>query len=150
MKKNVKNIGKLTLYLALFMLSATHSFARMGDNLPKTEAEIMGTLAGAAWACNAGESLINFEIIAGNILLNKAKTRKAQERAIDEYALAKLNAYKAQKRNPKVSCRNVIARFEAQEIFQSTVLADGRVRLPDGSWLIPHKYLNGQEILEEQ
>ncbi len=113
------------------------------SDLPQTEAQIMGTLAGAAWACGADKSLRNFEVISGNILLNKARTKKGQELAIEQYAEAKLNGYRAQKRLPKVKCDLVLERFEKQDIFNSTVMSDGSVKLPDGTWLYPPDKASG-------
>lgn len=122
-----------TLTLAFFPTSTPFA----ASDLPQTEAQIMGTLAGAAWACGADKSLRDFELIAGNILLNKAQTKTGQQLAIEQYAQAKLNGYRAQKRFPKLNCDIVIERFEKQDIFNSTVMSDGSVKLPDGSWLYP-------------
>ena len=57
---------------AIFLMAVWTAFiplsAKAASDLPQTEAQIMGTLAGAAWACGADKSLRDFELIAGNIL----------------------------------------------------------------------------------
>lgn len=102
----------------------------------ESEATMMGLLAGAAEACGAGKKLDDYELIAGNILLNKAPTIEAQKKAVFEYALAKIKGNKRQKNFPIISCEEFLTQFAEQDIFMATVYQDGTVKLSDGT-IIP-------------
>lgn len=99
------------------------------------EAEMMGTIAGAAEVCGAGQKLDDYEVIAGNILLNKTYTKDAQRSAIFNYALGKTKGRKKQELLPVMSCDDFLAYFNNMDIFKATVYADGTVKLTDGTVL---------------
>ena len=127
MKKSITILG---LNLIMLMTAGTANAV-----LPNSEAEIMGAIAGGAWACGAEEDMKTFELISGNILLNKATTREEQVKAIEAFALAKITAYRKQKRYPNISCPDFLRDFRKMEIFNSTVYSDGSVKLYDGTIL---------------
>ena len=133
MKKCVTILG-LSLIVSLTAVTAN-------AESPKSEAEIMGALAGGAWACGAIDDMKTFELISGNILLNKATTKEEQIEAIEAYSLAKITAYRKQKRLPNISCQDFLRDFRKMEIFNSTVYSDGSVKLYDGTLL---KSTNGK------
>jgi len=127
MKKSITILG---LNLIMLMTAGTAQAV-----LPKSEAEIMGAMAGGAWACGAIDDMKTFELISGNILLNKAATKDEQIKAIEAYSLAKITAYRKQKRYPNISCQDFLRDFRKMEIFNSTVYSDGSVKLYDGTML---------------
>ena len=127
MKKSITILG-----LNLIMLVTAGTAQAV---LPKSEAEIMGAMAGGAWACGAIDDMKTFELISGNILLNKAATKDEQIKAIEAYSLAKITAYRKQKRYPNISCQDFLRDFRKMEIFNSTVYSDGSVKLYDGTML---------------
>lgn len=127
MKKSITILG--LSFILLGISSTAHAV------LPKSEAELMGAMAGGAWACGAIDDMKTFELIAGNILLNKAATKDEQIDAIEAYSLAKITAYRKQKRYPNISCKDFLRDFRKMEIFNSTVYSDGSVKLYDGTML---------------
>ncbi len=127
MKKSIAILG-----LNFVLLLAASSAEAV---LPKSEAEMMGAMAGGAWACGAIDDMKTFELISGNILLNKATTKEEQIKTIEAYSLAKITAYRKQKRYPNISCQDFLRDFRKMEIFNSTVYSDGSVKLYDGTVL---------------
>ncbi len=127
MKKSIMILG---LNLALLTFASSSEAV-----LPKSEAELMGAMAGGAWACGAIDDMKTFELISGNILLNKATTKEEQVKALESYSLAKLTAYRKQQRYPNISCQDFLRDFRKMEIFNSTVYSDGSVKLYDGTIL---------------
>lgn len=107
-------------------------FARSSTLQNMTEAQQLGTWAGLALACNAGNKLDEFEFIASRIIGNQAATAEERTTSFKEYATEKLRTYNLQRKTPTESCEQVLAHFDDLPIFRSTVEQDGSVRLPDG------------------
>ena len=128
----------ITLTLAL-TLAATQSYGQSRTLNGTTEIQHLGMAAGAALACDVQEELKNFELIASRIIANKAPTKKQEIKDLKVYAAEKLRAYRLQKNTAPISCREVVRDFKNQRIFQSTVYADGSVKLPDGVLLRARK-----------
>lgn len=127
----MKSVALLPFMVLAFCFSGSGANAI----LPNSEADLMGAMAGGAWACGAEKDMKTFELIAGNILLNKSATKEEQIKAIEDYSMAKLTAYRKQKTFPNISCSAFLRDFRAMEIFNSTVYEDGSVKLYDGTYL---------------
>ncbi len=104
---------------------------------PENSPMAFGTLAGVAYACEAGKDLDNFELIVSRILVNTAPNKKMEQAYLQEYAQAKKTAMIKQSKNPPMSCAQFLKEFSKQKIFQSMVMSDGSVKNPDGSWSLP-------------
>jgi len=99
----------------------------------------LGSAAGAAYACNAGKSLEDFEVIASRLLANTAETAE-DERSLDEvYVEAKVRAIKVHKKKHPMSCQEILKRFNNMRIFKFVVYADGSVKMDDGTMLHPKR-----------
>lgn len=100
------------------------------------EAALLGTMAGLAETCGEKDKRIaDFELIASRLIANKASSDKEEIRAYRRYAEEKATAIRKQKNNPKMSCNEVLRRFESMPIFKSVVYSDGSLKLSDGTFL---------------
>ena len=122
-----------------------HFFARSTTLQNMTEAQQLGTWAGIALACNAGNRLDDFELIASRIIGNQATSDEERTTAFKEYASEKLRTYKLQKSKPASSCTQVLEHFDKLPIFRSVVYPDGSVKLPDGKVLSVNSKDNTKE-----
>ena len=121
--------------ISLFLLTA-NSMAQVNTYVNPSVSEL-GTIAGAAYACNAGQSLKDFEFIASQIMVNTANDRKMENVFIQEYVMAKKNAMERQAKRPPVPCSEFLREFEKQPIFQFTVYSDGSIKTDKGQWILP-------------
>ncbi len=100
--------------------------------------EQLGITAGVALACKVDtEQLKNYEMIASRIIANPIKTEKEEKQALHKYAQAKLKAFTEQKQKSVMHCKDVLKRFEKQDIFKSVVYRDGTIKMPDGRVIKP-------------
>ncbi len=130
----MKNIFWMVLFLGIGSVSAHAQWTDVGLTMP----EQLGITAGIALACNVdADTLKNYELIASRLMANPAPDEAAERAALKTYAESKLNAFKSQKKKPKLSCGEVLARFEKQPLFESVVYRDGTVKLPDGKIVKP-------------
>ncbi len=135
-----KNIFALTF---LFVIISFGAIAQKATKLPPISSApdhspfAFGTVAGIAYACNAGKPLEDYELIASRILQNMAPSKEMESAYIKEYAQAKKSAMDKQKTAPPMPCSQFLKEFKKQKIFQSTVMSDGSVKNPDGTWLLP-------------
>lgn len=104
-----------------------------------SEPEQLGITAGTALACNAGGQLDDFELIASRLIANKALTEAAEKEGYRAYAEAKFNAYSEQRKNPQMSCGQVLDSFRNLPLFRSVVYADGTIKMYDGTYLRPQR-----------
>lgn len=116
--------------------------AAVAQNRPVQNAALanqLGAAAGAAYACNAGKSLEDFEVIASRLLANTAET-VADEQSLDEiYVEAKVRAIKVHKKEHPMSCQEILKRFKNMRIFKFIVYADGSVKMDDGTIMHPKR-----------
>jgi len=97
----------------------------------------LGAAAGAAYACKAGKSLENYEVIASRLLANSVDTAE-EERVLDEkYVEAKVEAIRLHEKEHPMPCKEVLKRFNSMKIFNFVVYADGSVKMDDGTMLHP-------------
>ncbi len=102
-----------------------------------TDAEQLGMMAGLAMGCGAEKKLEDFELIASRLLANQAATDKLEKREVWVYSQAKWEALQRVKRDHTVNCKEILDHFDKLPLFDSTVYADGSVKLPDGVWSKP-------------
>ncbi|MBQ4472457.1 MAG: hypothetical protein II942_04375 [Alphaproteobacteria bacterium] len=126
-------------YVTAFLLSLgiTASVCHAQTDRVYTEAEQMGTLAGLAYACGSKQKLKDFELIAAHILADKSATSEEAEKKLQQFNKMKYRYMKKQKDSPRMSCKEVLEHFNNMPIFQSTVYADGTVKMFDGTILKP-------------
>lgn len=124
---------KLGLFLMFFLPLTAQGQTLNGMN----DAQQLGAMAGLALACNAGNRLDDFQLIASYIIANESATDAARKKAFNQYAEEKLRTYNLQRNMPKDDCKNILDTFYSLPIFGSTVYADGTVKFPDGKILKP-------------
>ncbi len=105
-----------------------------------TDAEQLGTVAGLAAACKA-QKLDDFELIASRILANQSETDEAELANVRLYASTKYSILRRHKKNPQMTCAEIIDHFNKLPLFDSVVYADGTVKLSDGTWSKPKRPL---------
>lgn len=100
-----------------------------------TDAQQLGAMAGLALACNAGNRLDDFQLIASYIIANESPTKAKRQAAFKAYAAEKLRTYNLQKEAPEEDCPAVLKKFYNLPIFGATVYKNGTVKFPDGKVL---------------
>jgi len=126
-----KNMCFILLGLLFIQPALAQNIKKMSD------AEQLGMTAGLALACGADKKLEDFELIASRLLANQAATDELERKQAQEYIEAKWDTMQRQKKGNPSDCREILESFESLPIFNSTVYADGSVKLPDGSWSKP-------------
>lgn len=122
----------------VFFLIVFFTFQTAANNTPSImeEAEMLGTMSGIAQACNEkSKKISDFELIAARIIANKTSSEEEEIEGYQHYARKKAAAMRKQKNNPKLSCNEILRRFENMPIFKSVVYSDGSVKLSDGTFL---------------
>lgn len=131
---------KLTLVLMGVCLGvACNASAAVRSAKGLSQSEQLGVTAGLALACNAGAKLDDFELIASRIMANQALSEADEKQAYKDYAAAKFGAFQEHKKNPQLTCGDVLASFNRLPIFRSVVYADGGVKMHDGTYLKPRR-----------
>ncbi len=113
---------------------------------PEYSPAAFGLVAGAAYACNAGKKLQDYELIVSRILMNLAPNEKMEKAYLTEYVVAKKEAMTKQQKEPPMSCSSFLKEFNKQKIFNSMVMSDGSVKNPDGTWLLPRGQKNPPKV----
>lgn len=129
---------KILIFLMFFYTSGLSAQTLNG----MSEAEKLGSMAGIALACNAGQKLDDFELISSYILSNQSVDDAQRNKALRQYAEAKLRAYNIQRDTEKSPCSEVLNHFYNQSIFDVTIYSDGSVKFPDGKILKPFSKLS--------
>ena len=99
----------------------------------------LGSAAGAAYACNAGKVLEDFEVIASRLLANTAETAEDEQSLDEVYVEAKVRAIKVHKKEHPMSCQEILKRFKNMRIFKFIVYADGSIKMDDGTMMHPKR-----------
>ena len=140
-KRKEKAMKKLLFVGVLGWISLGVAFETGRTSQGLSELQQLGITAGVAQACGVGEKLKNFELIANRIIANPTATVEEEKKQLKEFAAYKLAAYNEQKRQPALSCQEVVRRFNDLPIFQSIIYADGTIKLPDGRIIKPNRPL---------
>ncbi|MGN0919348.1 MAG: hypothetical protein ACI4OR_01110 [Alphaproteobacteria bacterium] len=98
------------------------------------EAAQLGTIAGLASACGAREKLDNYELIAARLIANKSTSEAQEKEGYRRYAEEKLHAMQEHKRSPKLTCGEILNRFQKMPLFKSVVYKDGSLKFYDGTY----------------
>ena len=98
------------------------------------EAAQLGTMAGLAQACGAKEKLDNYELIAARLIANKSVSEAQEKAGYRRYAEEKLRAIQEHKRSPKMTCGEILNRFQKMPLFKSVVYKDGSLKFYDGTY----------------
>ena len=98
------------------------------------EAAQLGTIAGLAEACGAKEKLENYELIAVRLIANKSSSVEAEKAGYRRYAEEKLRAMRDHRASPKLTCGEILNRFQKMPLFKSVVYRDGSLKLYDGTY----------------
>ena len=112
-----------------FVLSANAEKLSLLD-----EAAQLGTMDGLAEACGAKKKLKNYELIALALITNKASSEEQKTEAYRRYAEQKVRAKEEHQKNPKMSCHEILNRFEKMPLFKSIVYQDGSLKFYDGTY----------------
>lgn len=124
---------KTGIFLGICFLS----FSVMSAELSVSdEAALLGTMSGLAEACGENSKKISdFELIAARLIAVKSATDEEEIAGYQRYAQEKMIAMQKQKNSPKISCNEVLRRFDSMPIFKSVVYSDGSLKLSDGTFL---------------
>lgn len=129
------------LFLSISTLCRAQTLNGMND------AQQLGSMAGLALACNAGQRLDDFQLIASYILANTYPLPEKRSKAFQQFAEEKLRTYNLQKQRPIEDCPTILNRFYNLPIFEVTIYKDGSVKFPDGKIL---KAPTGQDVKKAQ
>ena len=98
------------------------------------EAGQLGTMAGLAEACGSKEELKKYEFISARLIANKASSEDEEMQGYHRYAEKKLQAKKAHLQSPKMTCGEIIKRFEDMPVLKSVVYKSGALKFYDGTY----------------
>ena len=108
---------KVGIFLGVCFLSLSVMSAELSVS---EEAALLGTMSGLADACGENNKKISdFELIASRLIAVKSATDEEEIANYQRYAQEKMLAMKKQKNSPKISCSEVLRRFENMPIFCS-------------------------------
>ena len=108
----------------------------------------LGSVAGQGLACQASK-YDEYELLARAIMIGKAQNAEQQKEGIQQYNTGKVEAFMAIEDENFASCDEVIAEFDNQKIFKSTLYSDGRIKLFDGTMITPRKTYNAAKLYEK-
>ena len=98
------------------------------------EAGQLGTVAGLAEACGVKENLKKYEYISARLIANKSSSEEEELQGYRRYAEKKLQAKKAHQQSPKMTCGEIIKRFEKMPVLKSIVYKSGALKFYDGTY----------------
>lgn len=98
------------------------------------EAAQLGTMAGLAEVCGEKKKLENFELIAARLIANKSGSEEQEMEGYHRYASEKLRAMTNHKNSPKMTCGEILNRFQKMPLFKSIVYKDGSLKFYDGTY----------------
>ena len=111
------------------------SFPVLGKELTLLdEAGQLGTIAGLATVCGETNKLKNYELIAARLIANKAKSEDEEMQGYQRYAGEKFRTMELHKKSPKMTCGEILNRFQKLPLFKSTVYKDGSLKFYDGTY----------------
>lgn len=112
------------------------------------EIRALGSVAGQGLACNASK-YDTFEWLARAILISKAPNDSMQAQAMYAYNEEKANAYMSKQMDGMFDCAEINRRFNAQQIFQAVLYADGTIKMPDGTIIKPRQAYDASVIYKK-
>ncbi len=136
----------LTVLAAVFLFSPT---ARAQTTGYIEEVETLGYIAGQGLACGASK-FQTFEMLARAILITKAPTDQVQAKGMYAYNNAKADGYFAKQADGFFNCNEINRRFDNQLIYQTTLYADGSIKMPDGKLFTPRRPYDATLLYEDR
>ena len=118
--------------LLLVLLGPISAFAANLSLLD--EAAQLGTIAGLAEACGETKKVETYELIAARLIANKAVSEEQEMDGYRRYAAEKLRAMDEHKKSPKLTCGEILNRFQKLPLFKSVVYKDGSLKFYDGTY----------------
>ena len=98
------------------------------------EAVQLGTIAGLAEACGETKKLETYELISARLIANKSNSEEQEMEGYRRYAAERLRASREHKRSPKLTCGEILNRFQKLPLFKSIVYKDGSLKFYDGTY----------------
>ena len=122
----------------LLLCSVFASFASaVSAQMPyMEEVKALGAVSGQGMACGSSR-YTTFEMLARAIMLTKAPDLETMNEAMYAYNQAKANAYMSKQMDGFYECPLIVRRFDNQDIFNTTLYADGSLKMPDGKIIKP-------------
>ncbi len=133
------------LIIAMLFVVATPAKAQMAY---VDEARALGVVAGQGLACGSAK-YDTFELLARAIILTKSPSDAMQDKALRVFTEEKADVFVAKQLDNFADCANIVARFDAQDIFKATLYADGTIKMPDGQILTPRQPYDATKIYDK-
>lgn len=111
------------------------------------EAKALGMIAGQGLACEASKYQ-TFELLARAIILTKSPSLAQQSEGLKAYLEEKADIFVAKQLDNFANCPNIAKRFDEQEIFKTTLYADGTIKMPDGQIFTPREPYDATSIYD--
>lgn len=119
----------------IFLLMVLWTFPAFSAKLSLLdEAAQLGTMAGLAEACGEKKKLENFELISARLIANKSNSEEQEMEGYRRYAEERLRAAREHKKSPKMTCGEILNRFQKMPLFKSVVYKDGSLKFYDGTY----------------
>lgn len=135
---------KLLFALVMFFGFVSETYA--AKNLTYLEEmQRLGDVAGQGLGCRA-QKYQKYELLARAILVAKAPDDKTQQQGMIAYNSAKVDSFSSILANNYDGCDAIVRNFNQQKIFQSTLYADGKIKLFDGTLLTPRKLYDASSL----
>ena len=133
------------LVVLMFVIVATPVKAQMAY---VDEARALGAVAGQGLACGSAK-YDTFELLARAIILTKSPNDAMQDKALRVFTEEKADVFVAKQLDNFADCANIVARFDAQDIFKATLYGDGTIKMPDGQILTPRNPYDATMIYDK-
>ncbi len=133
------------LIIAMLFVVATPAKAQMAY---VDEARALGVVAGQGLACGSAK-YDTFELLARAIILTKSPSDAMQDKALRVFTEEKADVFVAKQLDNFADCANIVARFDAQDIFKATLYTDGTIKMPDGQILTPRQPYDATKIYDK-
>lgn len=112
------------------------------------EAAGLGSVAGQGLACRA-KKYHKFELIARAILVSKAKNDKMQREGLRVFNDEKVTSFMEIEREKFKNCDETVYTFNRQKIFETTLYRNGKIKMPDGSVIVPRKEYDVSKLYQK-
>lgn len=133
-------------FVLMFLALAFPAKAQMAY---EDEARALGAVAGQGLACGSAK-YDTFELLARAIILTKSPNDDLQTRALKIFTEEKADVFVAKQLDNFADCSNIVSRFDAQDIFKTTLYADGTLKMPDGQILTPRQPYDASMIYDKK
>ena len=80
------------------------------------------------------DKLKNYELISARLIANKSHSEEEEIEAYRYYAGEKLRTMREHQKSPKMTCGEILSRFQKMPLFKSIVYKDGSLKFYDGTY----------------